>query len=142
MAGLLKVSDAATIGMHAMIVLAAHPKALHTTRQIATTLNVSEAHLAKVFQRLAHSGLVGSTRGPKGGFSLSRTPGKIRMLEVYEAIEGPMTTSDCLLPKQICTGENCILGSLVKDVDARFRKQLRETKLSQALRLLPASEEV
>ncbi len=63
MANLLKISEAASLALHTMGYLAANDRRLVTTHQIGEVLRASEAHLAKVLQRLARVGLVDSTRG-------------------------------------------------------------------------------
>jgi Rrf2 family protein len=101
------------------------------TREIASELHVSEAHLSKVLQRLAKVGLVKSVRGPKGGFALGKASDQISLLDVYESIEGPFVESKCLFDTPIYDGEKCILGGLIETVEKQIRKYLAETKLSQ-----------
>ena len=138
MGSIVTISEAASIGLHAMIVLAARTERPHATRAVAEQMRVSEAHLSKVFQRLARAGLVKSVRGPKGGFVLGRGAEAVSLLEVYEAIEGPTTRPSCLLPRPICGGSGCLVDRLFDQVD-RFCRQLAETTLAEASLGLPAS---
>ena len=131
MARLLKVSEAASLAMHAMVFLAGRPGRRVSTGDIAEALDVSEAHLSKVLQRLAKAGLVRSVRGPSGGFTLGRPGGKIALLEVYEAIEGPLAPLKCLFGRPVCAGEECILGDLLESVDKKAKARLAGTRLSQ-----------
>ena len=131
MSNALRVSEAASVGMHTMVLLAANPGRLMTTREVADTLGVSEAHLSKVLQRLARAGFVRSVRGPRGGFQLADAPDKISLLQVYEAIEGPLEEGNCLLGRPVCDGPNCILGRLLKSVNQEVRQYLAGAKLSE-----------
>lgn len=133
MANILRVSDAASLAMHAMVYLAAKPDGPVTAAEIAETLHASEAHLAKVFSRLAHEGLVISSRGPKGGFVLSKAAGKITLHDVYAAIEGRMADSECLLGKPVCHGGRCILGGLMASINEEVRSYLDRTVLSDLI---------
>jgi ferredoxin len=54
----------------------------------------------------------------------------VTLLEVYEAIEGPLQRPGCLLGRKVCTGSNCILGNLVVSVDQQVRKYLSKTHLT------------
>jgi Rrf2 family protein len=128
---MLRVSEAASLAMHTAALLAVDPSRRLSTVQAATTLGVSEAHLAKVLQRLARAGLVRSERGPHGGFQLSGDPSKVTLIEVYEAIEGPLRPVECLLGKRVCSGNHCILGKLASSIDEQVREYLSKTYLSE-----------
>ena len=130
MASVLKVSDAASMGLHAAVLLAAHPDRLRSSRELASELRVSQAHLAKVLQQLVKAGLARSTRGPGGGFRLADEPDRITLLKVYEAIEGRLRTDNCLLSTSICGGRRCIFGGLLKRTNKEVRQYLAQTKLS------------
>ncbi len=129
MSRVLKISEAASLALHTMVLLAARPQRTQATRDIAALLGVSEAHLAKVLQRLARAGLVTSQRGPRGGFSLARDPGQINLLEVYEAVEGPLQERSCLLGQPVCGG-NCLLGGLLHKVADEVSQYFSQTRLS------------
>ena len=131
MSNVLKFSEAATIALHGVTFLAANSGSLFPTREIAARFKVSEAHLSKVLQRLSKSGLVKSIRGPKGGFALGKPASEISLLDVYEAIEGPLVPSRCLFGDPICEGGKCcIMGNLLEDVDKQVRDYLFGKKLS------------
>ena len=127
---MLRMSTAASLALHAISLLAANGNRTLSTKEIAARLRASEAHLSKVLQRLARVRLVESTRGPKGGFCLAKAGGDIRLLEVYEAIEGPLQDSVCLLGEPVCQGEKCILGRLLETVNRQAREYLAGTTLS------------
>ena len=127
---LLRVSEAASLALHASALLAAaEGKKLLTRGRMAEFLNVSEAHLTKVLQRLGKLGLVCSVRGPTGGFRLDKPAEDISLLEVYEAIEGPVSKENCLLREQVCRGSECVLGDLLKLVNEDGKRYLAKTNL-------------
>jgi len=131
MASVLNISDAAALALHAMAFLASKPDRRLAAGEIASELQVSEAHLSKVMQRLAKAGLVKSARGPHGGFVLGRPADEIRLLDAYEAIEGPLGDNHCLLGIPTCGAKRCILGNLAEGVNSRVRGYLTKTKLSK-----------
>ena len=154
MSTVFRLSEAGSLALHATAFLAANPDdilsavlradpnlvAMVSTRQdksmrlsaaqIAAALSVSESHLAKVLQRLARAGLVRSVRGPNGGYTLAKASDKITLLDVYEAVEGPLSTNDCLLGVPICSGRTCIFGGLVKKLNTEVKEHLAGTKLA------------
>ncbi len=131
MHGTLRISEAAAIALHAMTFLAADPGGRHAVREIAESLHVSEAHLAKVLQRLTKVRLVTSVRGPGGGYTLARSREEITLLDIVEAIEGPLDPVDCIMPTRTCTGGTCILGDLLETINRRVREYLSATNLDE-----------
>ena len=129
MSNILKISEAASLALHVAVILAANPDKLIPTREFASMLQSSEAHLSKVLQRLDKAGIVNSTRGPKGGFKLSKPSDDITLLDVYEAMDGELSTSNCLLNKNLCNG-NCIMGDLVGKLNMQVKDYLSKTKLN------------
>ncbi len=130
MSGVLRVSEAASLALHSMTLLAANPGHSIPTREMASRFHGSEAHLSKVLQRLTKAGLVESTRGPKGGFAIGRPADKITLLDVYESIEGTLVPCECLLSVPVCEGNGCILGGILETVDKQIREYMAKTRLS------------
>lgn len=131
MHGTLRISEATAIALHAMTFLAADPGGRHAVREIAESLRVSEAHLAKVLQRLMRIGLVSSVRGPGGGYTLARSREEITLLDIVEALEGPLDPVDCIMPTRTCGGGACILGDLLETINRRVSEYLGGTNLGE-----------
>lgn len=128
MSDVVAVSEAASLAFHGMALLTSGGRM--SAKEMAEAVNVSEAHLAKVFQRLAREGLVSSTRGPGGGFELSRPAEEITLYDVYVAIEGAPTKESCLLRRDRCPFGGCILGSTLGDIKREFIDYLKRVSLS------------
>jgi len=87
---------ASDYALRGMVYLARQPAGkLSMASEIATAEDMPEYFFSKIFQSLAKSGLVNSFRGSNGGFVLARSPEEIRVLDVIEAIDGPISTSKC-----------------------------------------------
>lgn len=112
----ISISEAASLAFHGMGLLAISGKRM-STKEMAEAINVSEAHLAKVFQRLVRCGFVTSSRGPGGGFELARPAESISLLDIYEAIEGQTDGGYCLLHQKECPFRTCIFGRYVEKND-------------------------
>lgn len=72
-------------------------------KAIAARYGLPSELLAKTMQQLAKSGIVDSRNGPKGGYVLSRRPESISVVEIIEAIEGPVALANC----QMGDATNC-----------------------------------
>jgi len=125
----LRISEAASLAMHALGYLAKREDGPVTSREIASRFEISAAHLAKVMQRLVKVELLRSVRGPRGGFTLNRDPESVTLLEIFEAIEGRFEPRQCLLSSSICEGDDCILGKIVVEANTMLRARLEETTL-------------
>ncbi len=135
MSGVVKFTEASSIALHTMAVLAADPDRHVTVREVAALLPISENHLAKVLQRLARAGLVESVRGPGGGFSLRGDPARITLLDVHEAIEGRLDVAACLFSPPKCCG-GCVLGDALRKANALVRDRLARTRLADVAHLI------
>lgn len=129
MSQLLNISEATSIGIHSMAYIASK-ESRTTTIEISRSLGISENHLSKVLQRLAKNNLVQSTRGPGGGFTLSREKNRITLREIYEAIDGPLDEFTCLFKTKKCTSPRCVMGDTLTDIKVRFQEYLTKTRLS------------
>ena len=127
MSSILRISEAASLALHTVVLLTTCTDQLVSTREIARILHASEAHLSKVLQRLARVGLVKSIRGPRGGFTLNKSPQQITLLNIYEAIEGPLTPSSCLNATPVCSTRQCILGTLLIELQHQVSAYLAKT---------------
>ncbi len=70
--------------------------------EISKATDVPNSFLAKILQKLGKASLVKSRRGVKGGFELARPPQEISLLQVIEAIQGPVAMNICALDETMC----------------------------------------
>jgi Rrf2 family protein len=131
MASLLKISDATKLALHAMVYLAGRRDETVTASEIAAFLSSSEAHLAKVLQRLVRAGLVRSVRGPKGGYALVDPAGASTPLTLYEVFEGTFPKGDCLFDAPICNRSECMFDGLLAKLGEEVRQHLAVTTVDQ-----------
>ena len=117
----LKISEAASLALHAMVILARDPERQVAIRRIAEELDASEAHLSKILQRLAKDGFVKAVRGPKGGFILAKPGTEITLLQIFEAIDGLFQPFECMFDKRMCDGSHCVFGGLLPEMSSRLR---------------------
>jgi Rrf2 family protein len=131
---ILRISDAANLAIHAMAHIArSGPGVNHSVGEISAEQGVSEAHLSKVMQRLVKVGLLTSRRGPGGGFVLGREANAISLLEILEAMDGPMSDCKCLLGRKKCLFGGCALGALLTHVNHQVRLFMASRHLSDLM---------
>ncbi len=133
MAKIVSLSEAASIALHAMILIARQEKGSLNVDKIAEITQSSRHHIAKVMQRLVKEGYVSSTRGPSGGFFLIKNPENITLLEIYEAIEGRITVASCPMEKPVCNFGQCFLNNIIFDLTVNFKQFLQNHTLKDYL---------
>ena len=72
------------------------------TQEIADRQNIPAPFLAKIISQLSFSGLVTTYRGAGGGVTLARPASDINLLEVIEALDGPVRLNRCALDPSLC----------------------------------------
>src|SRR5512147_203720 len=97
-------ADYAVRAVHYLAGLGADQRA--ATSQIAQEQRIPPSFLAKIVSQLSVAGLLQTSRGARGGVSLARSPEEISLLEVVEAIDGPIYLNECVADR----GANCIFG--------------------------------
>lgn len=102
------------------------------------TASISEAEgiplpfLTKVISRLATAGLVTTSRGMGGGVSLARAPEEVTLLQVVEAVDGPILLNHCLLRAGACERElYCAAHEVWAEIQTRFVQELNSVTMHQ-----------
>jgi Rrf2 family protein len=126
----VRISEAASLAIHAAAILAGTGGGQSSADAMADALGVSKSHLVKVLQRLAKAGLVRSSRGPGGGYSLTRPPQEVSIREVYEMVEGPIDTKTCAMEVPTCGWASCALGDLFCKIGREVREQLERMTIA------------
>ena len=130
MSKVVSISEAASIALHGMILIARSDTSVNVM-QIAEKTGASRHHVAKIMQRLAKNNYLTSHRGPSGGFILKKKPENITFLEIYEAIEGSIEINPCPLDKPICPFDKCIMNNVTNQMTIKFRDHLKKQTLDQ-----------
>lgn len=128
MSKVVQLSEAASIAIHSMVLIAKAESQINVNK-IAEATGSSKNHLAKVMQRLVKENLVKSNRGPTGGFQLNKSADKITLLDIYHAIEGSITDTECPLNRSTCPFNKCLMGGVVHKMNHEIRDYLKSQTL-------------
>ncbi|WP_240126342.1 SUF system Fe-S cluster assembly regulator [Thermomonas alba] len=94
-----KLTDYATV---VLTVLAARPDAVLSASELAEQAGLEAPTVAKVLKPLAAAGLVEGFRGANGGYRLARPAAAISLVEIVEAMEGPLAMTECSIHAGQC----------------------------------------
>jgi Rrf2 family protein len=132
----LKLSKKVDYGLMSLMHLAQRTeRSSWSAREIAENYDIPAELLAKILQKLVQKGLLVSHPGTHGGYSLSRSAARISAAEVIEAIEGPLSLSNCVSDDGLCGQfEKCNLKSPLQrlnDIVVQTFRNLTIEELSQ-----------
>ncbi len=127
----MKITRGTDYGIQGILYLAKQPlEKVSLLQDVATQQNVPERYLAKIFQDLTKAGLIRSHRGAKGGFSLARPASQITLLQVIEALQGPISLNRCLDIREGCSNSNtCPVHQVLRKAQAQVVATLDEATL-------------
>lgn len=132
MSKIITLSEASTIGLHAMVLIARSGEGMNV-QTVADKTGSSRHHIAKVMQRLVKDNMLTSTRGPSGGFVLKKKPTEINLLQIYECIEGKIEITNCPLDHEICAFEKCLMNNLTQTMTKQVIEYLESRTLASYL---------
>ena len=102
------------------------------TGKIATEQHIPASFLAKIVSQLSVSGLLQTSRGARGGVSLARKPQDITLLDVVEAIDGPIKLNECVGDGSLCSfSEDCPMRPIWCDAQKDLVDRLSFTHFGQ-----------
>lgn len=111
------------------------------SRMISESIAVPERFTLKILRKLMMSGFVSSKQGPGGGYSLAVDPDLITVLDVVEAVDGPIMVNRCLSADLGCSlaaknggsPDDCYFHHFMCRVNEEIRSRLSKATVAQAI---------
>ncbi len=134
----MKISAQEEYGLRCLLSVARpSPTGAHSLRQIAEAEGISTAYAGKLLWILGHAGLVKSSRGPKGGYSLALPASEIRLSNVIKVLDDDEMDHHCQsysgdLDACIHT-ECCTIRPVVEGLHSLVRDALSRVTLEQLM---------
>ena len=133
----MQITRQADYATRAVLYLARHRNSKHiATNRVAREQNIPASFLAKIISQLSIAGLLHTERGAHGGISLARDPKQISLLQVIEAIDGPIQLNACVgrEDEDACAlVENCPIRSVWCEAQNELITKLKNTDFAQLL---------
>lgn len=139
----MKISTKSRYGIRALYDLALYqsegPVQLH---DIAKRQSLSEKYLEQLMARLKANGIVKSIRGPRGGYLLMKSPESIRIIEIFEVLEGPIEPVPCTAAHFRCNYHDaCAAHELWDRLQNALRDILEGTTLADLVNIQKTKQE-
>jgi Rrf2 family protein len=132
----LSPSRQADHAVRAVTWLAAQPAgSRRKAAEIAAAARIPGPFAARVLARLHRAGVLHARAGRDGGYALARPVAELTLLEVLEAVEGPLTARRCLLRDAPCRSDGaCTLHGAWATAQQAFRATLGAASLAPPVR--------
>lgn len=96
----MKLSTQSRYGVRAIFDIAYNAQGLETqVKDISRRQGISPRYIEQIFQKLKKGGILGSKRGPLGGYFLKKKPEEISIGQIIRITEGNINPVDCINPK-------------------------------------------
>ena len=131
----MQITRQADYAVRAVLYLAQQENAERAaTSTIAKEQRIPPSFLAKIISQLSIAGLLHTSRGARGGVTLAREPKDITLLEVVEAIDGPIQLNECVSNEGTCSfGHQCPLQSVWCEAQEKLVMQLKSTNFANLM---------
>ena len=126
-------SQTVEYALRAVVHLALDPDTPQTTQDVAERTQVPAGYLSKVLQALGRADLVASQRGLHGGFTLSRQPATITLLDVINAVDPLHRIHTCPLGIKSHGKNLCPLHRKLDDALAAIEKTFADTTMADLI---------
>jgi Rrf2 family protein len=135
---MLHYSKTAGYAIHALSCIGAGLPNPSLIRDIAKRTKIQKPYLAKIINELTHHGLIKAKRGCQGGVILARSPEKITLFQIMEAVEKPGAAS-CLFGLSTCPviKTKCPAHTRWNQLRNEIEELARNTTLSQMIAATP-----
>lgn len=133
---MLRMSRLTDYGTVVLAHLASNDSTCVSAAEVAQVSGIALPTVSKLLKSLAKAELVRSTRGAHGGYRLARQPQKISAVEVIDALEGPVSITECSSSNSHCDYEhNCNVGNAWQRINIAIRRALDDISLADLQRV-------
>jgi Rrf2 family protein len=130
----MQITRQADYAVRAVLHLARSGDQRTPTSAIAEEQKIPPSFLAKIISQLSIAGLLHTSRGARGGVTLAREPKDITLLEVIEAIDGPIQLNECVGDGGSCTfDDDCPLRPVWCEAQEELVKRLKGSNFANMI---------
>ena len=132
---MFQIKTRADYGLMIMFELAKKPRQVTPVTSIAKRMQVSSIYLIQIARLLFRAGLIKSQEGARGGYYLAKSPAKISILQILEALEGKIEVSCAASPTHHCPNQSsCQIRSLWGEILPDIKAVLKKRSLASLLK--------
>jgi len=131
----MKLSTRTRYGLRAIIEIAENRRPVPLQiKAIAASQDISVKYLEQLMTILKSAGFVRSIRGSKGGYMLAKPPNQIKLSDVFDCLEGHVTTVECVEDTNFCgRAEDCVARQVWAEVQQAIKNVLQSITLQDLI---------
>jgi FeS assembly SUF system regulator len=134
---MLRLSKFADYGTQVMAYMA-KDRVVHSASEVSAALGIAIPTVSKILKMLVRENLVASSLGAKGGYMLARAPGDISIAEIINAMDGPISITECSSTTTSCEREStCSTRSNWQGINHIIHDALDKVNLAQMIAPMP-----
>jgi len=131
----MRISRSTGYALLAVGYIIQHPdKKIVLSQTIAKEYDIPLEYLLKIMQQLVRANVLNSKRGPRGGFSIAKSPKKLNMLQIIEAVDGPLASRLNLIEQAPKERFSVLAEKTYEKAIAQARSVFEKTKLSDLIK--------
>lgn len=127
---MLRISKLTDYGTVVLAHVASRGDHVASAAEVSAATGLALPTVSKLLKALGRSGLVQSTRGARGGYRLARPADEISAADVIDALEGPVSITECSSSNGRCEHEgHCNVGGAWQQINVAIRRALDDVSL-------------
>ncbi|MBK5194132.1 MAG: Rrf2 family transcriptional regulator [Flavobacteriaceae bacterium] len=137
------LSNSSKYAINAVLYLAVHSDESKkiSAREIAETISIPSPFLSKLLQVLSKKNVISSSKGPGGGFYMTRDNLNLNLIEIVKHIDGLENFEDCVLGLKKCSSEKpCPVHYSIQPLKKQLFKELNENSIASFAKKVKTGE--
>lgn len=130
----MRLAPAAEFAIRGSLILAQnYGRGPVSIKRVCEMRGLGQEYLTKIFASLNRAGIVSSVRGKGGGYVLARAPRAVSLLDIIEAVEGPLALNFCQEDPPRCDEEDCPIEPVWAELQEVVTRKLGAMTLADAV---------
>lgn len=137
------LSNSSKYAINAVLYLAVHSDETKkiSAREVAEAIDIPSPFLSKLFQILSRKNVISSSKGPGGGFYMTRENLNLSLIEIVKHLDGLENFEDCVLGLKKCSSDKpCPIHYSIQPLKKQFLKELNENSVASFAKKVKTGE--
>ncbi len=133
----MRITNSSEYAIRAVVYMAQHPETSFSATVLYEKVDAPQKFLAKILQKMARKKILKSHRGVTGGFEIAKPLEKLTLLDIIEAVDGPIALNKCLLTNYNCKREAlCPVHPIWEEAQEKLKETLTKKSIADIVKEL------